>query len=240
MAMISIILPVYNCAPQLEKGLAQLKPFLRRQGIEHEIIVVDDGSANPQAVINLVNDYEAIPAMMHENRGKGAAVQLGVRHAKGDFIIFMDGDFPFNLSVIPEMFEVLQSGKAEVVIGDRTLKASRYPANINPWRKAGSKVLSLIVSSFYVPGIRDTQCGVKGFTQTAGKKIFSRVTQPGFSFDVEVLFIAHKNGYKIARVPVEVYEQPNSSVKVLKDGKAMLRSLYSIFINNRKGEYKIK
>jgi dolichyl-phosphate beta-glucosyltransferase len=240
MALTSIILPVYNCAPELEKGLAELKPMLEREGIEHEILVVDDGSANPQAVIDMMARYNAIPAMMQYNQGKGAAVQFGVKQAKGDFIIFMDGDFPFHLSVIPNMIGVLQSGKAEVVIGDRTLKDSRYPVNINPWRKLGSKVLSMIVSNFYVPGIRDTQCGVKGFTKMAGKKIFSRVTQPGFSFDVEVLFIAHKNGFTIARVPVQVYEQANTSVRVMKDGRAMLRSLYSIFINNRKGAYTIK
>ena len=240
MALTSIILPVYNCAPELEKGLAELKPLLEREGIEHEILVVDDGSANPQAVIDLVADYNATPVMMQLNQGKGAAVRFGVKQAKGDIILFMDGDFPFHLSVIPNMIGVLQSGKADVVIGDRTLKDSRYPVNINPWRKLGSKVLSMIVSNFYVPGIRDTQCGVKGFTKMAGKKIFGRVTQTGFSFDVEVLFIAHKNGFTIARVPVQVYEQANTSVRVMKDGRAMLRSLYSIFINNRKGAYTIK
>lgn len=240
MALTSIILPVYNCTPELEKGLAELKPLLEREGIDHEILVVDDGSANQEAVLDLMAGYNAIPVLVFPNGGKGAAVKLGVKQAKGDFIIFMDGDFPFHLSVIPNMIEVLQSGKADIVIGDRTLKDSKYPVNINPWRKVGSKVLSMIVSNFYVPGISDTQCGVKGFTKMAGKTIFSKVTQERFSFDVEVLFIAHKNGFKIARMPVQVYEQPNTSVRVMKDGRAMLRSLYSIFINNRKGEYKIK
>ena len=240
MALISIILPVYNCAPELEKGLAQLKPLLVREGFDHEILVVDDGSDNSDVVIGLVKDYGATPCMMQQNSGKGAAVKYGVRQAKGDFIVFMDGDFPFDLSVIPAMIEVLQSGKAEVVIGDRTLKESRYPDNVNSLRKTGSKILSMIVSNFYTPGIRDTQCGVKGFTKLAAKQIFSKVTQDGFSFDVEVLFIAHKNGFKIARVPVQVYEQANTSVKVMKDGIAMLRSLFGIFINNRKGAYIIK
>jgi dolichyl-phosphate beta-glucosyltransferase len=240
MALTSIILPVYNCTPELKKGLAELKPLLEREGIDHEILIVDDGSADLKAVMDVVDDHNATTVLRQPNMGKGLAVKYGVGVAKGDIIIFMDGDFPFHLSVIPNMIVVLQSGKADVVIGDRTLKDSQYPVNINPWRKMGSKVLSMIVSNFYVPGFRDTQCGVKGFTKMAGKKIFGRVTQPGFSFDVEVLFIAHKNGYTIARVPVQVYEQANTSVRVLKDGRAMLRSLYSIFINNRKGEYKIK
>lgn len=239
MALTSIILPVYNCAPELEKGLAELKPLLQREGINHEILVVDDGSANQQAVIDVVGDYNAIPVLVFPNGGKGAAVKQGVKHANGDIIIFMDGDFPFHLSVIPAMIEMLQSGKSEVVIGDRTLKQSKYPVNINPWRKTGSKILSLIVSTFYVPGIRDTQCGIKGFTRIAGKKIFSKVTQKRFSFDVEVLFIAHKNGFNIARVPVEVYEQAKTSVKVMKDGVEMLRSLFGIFINYMKGAYRI-
>lgn len=240
MALISIVLPVYNCAANLDKGLAALKPLLENARTQYEIIVVDDGSAEQREVAAIAQKHQCIFIAQAKNRGKGAAVKSGILTAKGDMIIFMDGDFPFHLSAIGAMIDTLRSGSAQVVIGDRTLEQSTYPANINSCRKAGSKILSAIISKFYLPGFRDTQCGIKGFTAAAGKKIFRKVTLQRFSFDVEILFIARKNGYTISRIPVHVYEQASSSVRVVKDGFYMLASLYAIFINNLIGKYRIK
>lgn len=240
MALTSIILPVYNCAANLEKGLAALKPFLEYGGIAYEIIVVDDGSRDQQQIESIARKYQCHFIAHTTNQGKGAAVKNGVLAAKGDMIIFMDGDFPFHLSAISTMIDTLQSGRAEVVIGDRTLEQSTYPDNINRYRKAGSKMLSTIISKFYLPGFRDTQCGIKGFKSETGKKIFRKVTLGRFSFDVEILFIARKNGYTISRIPVQVYEQTGTSVSVFKDGFYMLASLYAIFINNLIGKYRIQ
>jgi dolichyl-phosphate beta-glucosyltransferase len=240
MALTSIILPVYNCAANLDKGLAALKPFLENAGIPCEIIVVDDGSADQRQAAAIAQKHQCNFIAHPVNRGKGAAVKNGVLAAKGDMIIFMDGDFPFHLSAISSMIDTLQSGSAQVVIGDRTLQQSTYPDNINSYRKAGSKILSTIISKFYLPGFRDTQCGIKGFAAEAGKKIFRNVTLQRFSFDVEILFIARRNGYAISRIPVQVYEQSGTSVKVFKDGFYMLASLYAIFFNNIIGKYRIK
>jgi dolichyl-phosphate beta-glucosyltransferase len=235
----SIVLPVYNCAANLSKGLAELVPLLDEKMLAREIIIADDGSANPQEIAAIAQQYNCRLVALPGNQGKGAAVKQGILAATGDIIIFMDGDFPFHLSAITTMIEKIKNGKAEVVIGDRTLPQSSYPDSIDPYRKAGSKILSMIISKLYVPGFTDTQCGIKGFTHDAGKRIFKKVTRTGFSFDVEVLFIARKNGYEIHRVPVQVYEQSSSSVRVFKDGMAMLLSLFGIFINNISGKYRI-
>ena len=240
MALTSIILPAYNCSANLDKGLAALKPFLENANISCEIIVVDDGSADQQQVGAIAQKYQCCFIAHPANRGKGAAVKSGVLAAKGDIIIFMDGDFPFHLSAISTMIDTLQTGRAQVVIGDRTLEQSTYPANIDSYRKAGSKMLSAIISKFYLPGFRDTQCGIKGFAAKAGKKIFGKVTLQRFSFDVEILFIARRNGYTISRMPVQVYEQSGTSVRVVKDGFYMLASLCAIFINNIIGKYRIR
>ena len=239
MVRTSIVLPVYNCAANLDKGLASLKPFLQGLTIEYEVIIVDDGSATQPDIAEIAKRHNCRFIPHATNRGKGAAVKSGVLAATGDIIIFMDGDFPFHLSAISTMINTLTLGGAEVVIGDRTLEQSQYPENINAYRKAGSKLLSLIISKFYVYGFRDTQCGIKGFTAMAAREIFGRVTLRRFSFDVEVLFIARKNGYKISRIPVQVYEQASSSVRVMKDGMAMLLSLAGIFFNNVAGKYRI-
>jgi dolichyl-phosphate beta-glucosyltransferase len=237
--MISIVLPVYNCGAGLPAGLAALKQVLDEQHVPYELIIVDDGSDNQAAVEDIAIKNNCLLIKHSKNAGKGAAVKHGILQAGGAIIIFMDGDFPFHLSVIGHMIEKLRTPGVEVVIGDRTLKGSTYPANIEASRKLGSRILSGIISRLYVFGIRDTQCGIKGFKKEAGKNIFEKVTRRGFSFDVEVLFIARKNGYAIHRIPVQVYEQASSSVRVMRDGLAMLQSLFAIFINNISGKYRI-
>lgn len=237
-ALTSIILPVYNCAANLEKGLAELKPLLEKYA-PYEIIIADDGSDDPQEAAAIAKRYNCELVQHTVNKGKGAVVKAGVSRAKGDIIIFMDGDFPFHLSALVNMIETLRLGNADLVIGDRTLKESTYPHNIDSYRKAGSRILSLIISKLYVTGFRDTQCGIKGFRGKAGRSIFERVTRSGFSFDVEVLFIAQKRKYTIHRIPVQVYEQNSTSVRVMKHGMAMLLSLFAIFINNISGKYRI-
>lgn len=235
--MISIVLPVYNGSMELDKGLPLLKALLDDQQHCYEVIVVDDGSAMKESVQGTAHRHQCRYVRNERNAGKGMAVKRGVQTATGDIIIFMDGDFPFNLSIIPAMIQALQT--SQVAIGDRTHEASRFPHNIRFSRKWGSRVLSWVISRFYVSDIRDSQCGIKGFRSNTGKAIFNKVTLNGFSFDVEVLFIARKNHYQIARLPVEVYEQPASSVRILRDGLRMLGSLCSISFNNLSGKYTI-
>ncbi len=149
----------------------------------------------------------------------------------------MDGDFPFDLSVIEQMTSLLQ--EYQVVIGDRTLPGSSYSKETVLLRKTGSRILSSIIKHFYVKGIMDSQCGIKGFRAEAAKAIFSKVTLNRFSFDVELLFIATHNNFSVGRLPVHVYEQNGSSVQIFKDGLRMMRSLIRIKLNHYQGKYKI-
>jgi dolichyl-phosphate beta-glucosyltransferase len=239
MLTISIVLPVYNCTGNLEEGLAALLPYLQQYPYKYEIIIVDDGSANKEAIIEIANRFGGRYLGNVVNQGKGAAVKKGVLSATGDRIIFMDGDFPFHLSAITCMIQALEPGHNQVVIGDRTHTRSQYPKNIEPYRKLGSKLLSFLVSNFYIYGCKDTQCGIKGFTAQAGKAIFEKVTISGFAFDLEVLFIAKANGMRIDKIPVQVLDQKSSSVKVVRDGLLVLYNLLRLSVNKVTGIYKI-
>ncbi len=233
--MVSIILPVYNRSEELEKGLPGLKALLEKQSSGFEVIIVDDGSVMKEEMMSIARHHDCRYIRNEPNAGKGMAVRRGMLAASGNIIIFMDGDFPFHLSVIDEMVNVLQNNK--IVIGDRTLPSSSYPKEISLYRKWGSNLLSCLINWFYVRGIRDSQCGIKGFRAETGKAIFNKVSLNGFAFDVEVLVIARKNKYDIMRTPVHVYAQPTTSVRVMKDGLGMLISLIRIAINNVRGKY---
>lgn len=235
--MISIVLPVYNEYIKLEEGLPILITFLNAQAADYELIIVDDGSESGDKIQEISRHYACRYIRNKQNAGKGRAVKRGILAADGDTILFMDGDFPFDLSAINAIVYKLQT--AEVVIGDRTLPASRYPDTLSRSRKWGSRILSWIISNLYVKGVRDSQCGIKGFRAAIAKAIFSRATIDSFAFDVEILFIARKNNCHIARVPVHVFPQATTSVKVMKDGLLMLLSLIKISYNNLSGKYRI-
>ncbi|MDF2189782.1 glycosyltransferase [Paraflavitalea sp. CAU 1676] len=235
--MISIVLPVYNEITRLDDGLAALTGFFNDLKTDHELIVVDDGSALGPQIKLIAAHHNCLYIRNEQNAGKGVAVKRGVLAAKGDHILFMDGDFPFHLSIVQAIIDELQ--REVVAIGDRTLPGSRFPDTLSRSRKWGSRILSWIISNFYVKGIRDSQCGIKGFRAHTAKSVFDKVTFSRFAFDVEVLFIARKNNYHIARLPVHVYPQATTSVKVLKDGFSMLWGLARITINDLTGKYRI-
>lgn len=235
--MISIVLPVYNEFVRLGEGIPLLAALLSEQKVDYELIIVDDGSANSHQIEEIAKRHGCRYIRNEKNAGKGRTVKRGVMAAVGDTTIFMDGDFPFHLSVIPAIIDKLQT--ENVVIGDRTLPGSTFPDTLSRSRKWGSRVLSWIISNFYIQGIRDSQCGIKGFKAHTAKSIFGKATFNRFAFDVEILFIARKNNYHIARLPVHVFDQPTTSVSVIKDGLSMLFGLARISFNNLNGKYRI-
>lgn len=203
--------------------------------IDYEIIIVDDGSEKPVTISEYENDHCKL-LINKKNYGKGYAVKRGVLHSSGDEIIFMDGDFPFDLSVIDIACKSIIKPGIDMIIGDRTLTASSY-ARVPIIRSFGSKIISFIVSRFFTIGYYDTQCGIKGFKRAIAHDIFSKLTIKGFSFDVEVIFIAIKRKYAIAKIPVKVEKQLSSSVKIIFHGFEMLWNFFKIKLNYSRGKY---
>lgn len=233
--MISFVLPVYNCFDKLSAKLPELIMQLDDAGILYEIIIVDDGSSNKIDISYCLNSQCKI-LVNDKNCGKGYSVKRGIMAACGEAIIFMDGDFPFEPEVIEHACSEIQSPEVDMIIGDRTLPGSSYKEA--PFiRSAGSKIISFIVSRFVTPGYYDTQCGIKGFKREVAKDIFSKLTINGFSFDVEIIFIAIKRKYTIKKIEVKVVKQLSSNVKVIFHGFQMLINFFRIKINFSKGRY---
>ena len=235
---ISIILPVYNCYVSFEKGIAVLRKVLDELSVHNEIIIVNDGSEidhdkiDRQALL-----YDGRLISYKQNKGKGYAVKKGVQVSQGKYIIYMDGDFPFDMNVVRTAYEKLTMPGIDMIIGDRTLPGSSY-TEAPLIRSAGSKVLSFIVSRFVTPQYYDTQCGIKGFKRQVANDIFSKLTISGFSFDVELIFIALKKKYRIEKIPVKVEKQLSSNVKVVLHGFGMLLNFFKIGFNNYLDKYK--
>ncbi len=235
--MISLVLPVYNCYPAFEASLPACVSAMKGLGQSYELIVVDDCSREGTPFRELSEKYGCIYIRNQRNRGKGYSVRMGFARATGEIQLFMDGDFPFELTVIERMILIFREATVDLVIGDRTLPASRYPKALPVMRKIGSRILSMFAGHIFTPGYFDTQCGVKGFRKAAAGELFPDMVIDGFSFDMEILYVALKRKYRIERVPVEAKRQEASHVRVGRHGLEMLANLFKISYHQIRGKY---
>jgi dolichyl-phosphate beta-glucosyltransferase len=237
--MISLILPVYNCFPETMHTIPMLVDRLAHLGIPFEIILVDDHSKNPGKYQELAAAHHCIYLRNDRNFGKGFSVRKGFANAAGTVLIFMDGDFPFELEVIDRMIQTFRDEKIDIVIGDRSLEMSTFPDGTTPLRNTGSHILSLITKRCITRGFSDTQCGIKGFRKTAADHIFPYTVVDGFSFDLEILFIAIRKKYVISKIPVKAIKQSSSNVRVIYHGIETLVNIVRIFIRKWRGLYPV-
>lgn len=235
--MISIILPCYNGSGILSKQLPGFIEYLKSEIKHFEVIIVDDGSEDRLQTHQIAQKNGCKFMALDKNKGKGAAVRAGIIAASGDMKIFTDVDIPFLYKCITTIIDELKKG-ADVVIGDRNLQSSSYFEEISSLRKLGSSIFTFIVERVITKGIRDTQCGLKGFTREASEKIFRKSVIEGFSFDVEVLIIATNNKLEVRRIPVTLRNQDESSVSLWRHSVGMLMDLARIKIREQMGRYK--
>ena len=124
----------------------------------------------------------------------------------------------------------------EVAIGSREAPgAVRY--NEPPHRHLTGRVFNTIVRWLAMPGLQDTQCGFKCFRGDIAEKVFPLQTMTGWSFDVEVLYIARRLGYQIVEVPIHWYYNPDSRVRLVQDSLQMALDLLHIRMNGLQGRY---
>ncbi|MFT7616251.1 MAG: dolichyl-phosphate beta-glucosyltransferase [Candidatus Woesearchaeota archaeon] len=236
---LSIVIPAYNEAKRIRRTLIQMLAFLNTHNITYEIIIVDDGSTD--TTLQVVRKFKGNIKIVQNktNLGKGFAVKTGIEHAKYDLILFSDADLATPIGEVLGMIKQIDKGH-DVVIASRNLPESTIVVKQSLFRQILGKTFPLLVKLLLVPGITDTQCGFKLFTAKAAKRIVKLQTISRFSFDVELLFIARKLGFKVAEVPVTWTDQKGSTVNPLRDGLRMLVDLVKIRVNQIKGKYTSK
>jgi len=235
---LTIVIPAFGAADILEKNLPVLFEYLNKQTYSSEVIIVDDGSDDDGATRKIAQNFSCIYSRNPVNMGKGASVRNGMVIATGRFRIFTDADIPYELDVIGTMLKYLDIKEFDLVIGDRHLKDSSYFYK-TPWlRRFTSAFFTYFVGTIVTTNFFDTQCGVKGFKSHIADYIFERTRINGFSFDVEILYIALKSTFEIKRIPVRLRNQEKSTVKVFKHGFIMFFDLFKIKFNNMRGFYK--
>ena len=239
---LSIIIPAYNEARRLPRYLQHIVAVLTPRCSSYEIIVVDDGSHDrtAQAVEQLAQQHPQLRLIqLRRNRGKGAAVRRGMQAARGTVQLFTDADGATRIEELTRLQVALDAG-ADLAIGSRALAASHPHFTVHArWhRSLLGTFFNAIVQRLGLHNMADTQCGFKLFRRSVAQDLFSVTCVDGYAFDLELLYIARRRGYRIAEVPINWTDQPGSKVRLWRDGFTMLRELLAIRKREAKGYYR--
>ncbi len=243
---LSVVIPAYNESARLTRTLEATSVYLeaRRQNDnwDWELLIVDDGSRDDTARVAqqwAKGQTDAVAARVRVlryemNRGKGYAVRTGILQACPDstHVLFMDADLATPIAEVEKLLAAL-SPSTPVAIGSRPLADSQLLVRQPRWRELAGRGFNGLVQLAATPGIKDTQCGFKLMTRPVAQAIFSRCVLDGFSFDVELLFVARKLGLKIAEVPVQWAHQEGAAAfatkgAYLRHGLRMIADLFRI------------
>jgi dolichyl-phosphate beta-glucosyltransferase len=237
---VSVVVPAYNEERRIERMLVEALAYVRQRGLATEILVVDDGSRDhTSGVVGRL--ARARPELrlirLAQNHGKGYAVRTGVVNAVGDSVLLADADGATPIAELERLEHALASGH-DVAVGSRAVSRDAGVHVERRWyRHVMGRTFHRLVETLAVKGVRDTQCGFKLFRGVVAHDLFSRMRMAGFSFDVEVLLMAQRRGYRIVEVPINWVHQPGSKVNMVRDSIRMAADLIAIRANCLRGEY---
>lgn len=241
---LSIIIPAYNEERRLPPTLDRIMGFLHAQPYAAEVLVVENGSTDRTSAV--VEEFIAGQGevdngpqirLLHSSQGKGAAVKFGMLAAQGDYRFICDADLAMPIEEIARFLPpTLKRGSFDVAIASREAAgAVRYDEPF--YRHTMGRVFNWLVRIMAVPGIQDTQCGFKMFTREAALLLFPLQRLDGWSFDVEVLYIARLYHLRLVEIPIRWYYQTDSRVRPVQDTINMVRELLKIRRNGQDGLY---
>jgi len=227
----SVVVPAYNEEKRISLSLPLIYSSLTCRFSRFEIIVVDDGSSDRTAEKVLEFSQHGHPEVRViryvTNRGKGYAVRTGILAAQGDIILFSDADLSTPMEELDKLKRVLDQGY-DLAIGSRALKDSKIELRQPFYRVVMGKTFNKIVQGLALPGVWDSQCGFKMFKHNAAKQLFGSCRLDGFSFDVEVLFLARKWGMTSHEVPVRWTNSTESKVNPITHALQMLCDVFTL------------
>ena len=234
---LSIVIPTYNEESLIISTLGQVAGFLATREHTWEVVVADDGSTDGTAklVEEFINLNPHVRLLRLSHGGKGWAVRQGILEAKGEYRFLCDADLSMPIEQL-ERFLPAQVQGLDIAVGSREAPGARRfgePAI----RHLMGRVYNRLVRVLAVRGLSDTQCGFKCFRGEIVPLLFLNQTMDGFSFDVEVLLVARKEGLRIREIPIDWHFRKRSKVRPLQDTLSMTRDLLKIRWRYRKGRY---
>lgn len=218
-------------------SLAQVDQFVAAQTYPIEVIVVNNNSRDTtlQIAQHFAAAHPYARVLNQPRQGKGAAVQTGMLAGQGEYLFICDADFSMPVEEISKFIPPAVD-HYDVAIASREAPGARR-VDEPQYRHLMGRVFNFIVRVLAIPGIQDTQCGFKVFRREVARDVFTLQTIDGWGFDVEVLFIALKHGYRMIEVPITWYYRPQSRISPIRDSINMVIEVMRVRLNGWRGKY---
>lgn len=245
---VTIIIPCYNERQNLQRGvLSEVAKYLKSANFKSEVIISDDGSTDDsrELVEEFIKKNPNFRLLKNSHGGKANAVWSGIQNAKGEIVLFSDMDQSTPIKEIEKILPFYQEGYS-VVFGSRGKMRENFPI----LRQLTSWGFRTVRQIFLLKGIIDTQCGFKSFKREVALEIFPLLdvirrpsSKKGWSvsaFDVELLFLAKKRGYKLKEVTVSWKDRDIATDKgknFVSESIDMLKQILRVKLNDLKGVY---
>ena len=213
---LTVAIAAFNEEHRLPQALDRALAMLATWPQPFEVVVCDDGSTDRTA--ELVEDYAhrgVRLVRLRRNRGKGAAVRAAILASRGDYVLFSDADFSTPITELPRVLHPLEAGEAEITIGSRRqADGTDMRASQPRYRRAFGKLFHALAALVAVRDIGDTQAGFKALRGDVAREVFARMQVESIVFDVELLHLAQRNGYRVREVPVRWTNAGGSRMRV--------------------------
>ncbi|MFL7891305.1 MAG: dolichyl-phosphate beta-glucosyltransferase [Anaerolineales bacterium] len=234
---LSVIIPAFNEEQRLPRTLAQVLSFLQTQAYPSEILVIENASHDRTFQVADVfatqhhSQQLPIKVLREPVQGKGAAVKRGVFLARGEYHFMCDADLSMPVEEINRFLPPILD-EFDIAIASREAPgAVRY--NEPVYRHMVGRVFNTLIRTLALPGLNDTQCGFKCFKSAVARELFEKMTITGWSFDVEILYLAQQHNFRIVEVAIPWYYNPDSHISVVKDSLQMALDIFKIRFRGR-------
>jgi len=217
---VTVIIPTKN-EPAIDKVITRVMQALNR--VDYEVIVVDKSSddTGEKAVAS------GAVLVKQEGEGYGDACLTGLKRAKGEIVVFIDGDMSYDPREIWKILDPIMRGEADLVIGNRFHNLRR--GSMKFVNKIGNKMLTWIINKLFKSNIGDTQSGFRAIRKEKLEKLSVKAT--GWGFQTELLIKALRNGLRIVEVPISYYPRVGKSkLRPFRDGIKILATAVRVFL----------
>jgi dolichyl-phosphate beta-glucosyltransferase len=235
--LVSIVIPAHNEEQRLVPSLEKIDAFLKTQSFTGEVIVVENGSQDRTAEVGreFAKTHPYAHVMQVDTRGKGLAVKAGMLAAKGQWRFICDADLSMPIEELVNFLPPHTNGY-DILIATREGKGARR-VDEPEYRHLMGRINNFIIKVAALPDFEDTQCGFKMFSREVAEDLFGVQQTSGIGFDVELLFIAKKRGYRVREVPITWYFNSDSKMRLVDDSLKMLLEILQVRRNWWKGVY---
>ncbi|MBC7876011.1 MAG: glycosyltransferase family 2 protein [Anaerolineales bacterium] len=234
---LSIVIPAHNEENRLPQTLGQIFAFLENQSYTSEVIIVENGSSDRTLELaqEFTSQHKNLIVIREELRGKGNAVRRGLLDARGEYRFICDADLSMPINEVQKFLPPVLND-FDIAIGTREAPgAIRF--NEPPYRHWGGRAINLVIQLLILPGLNDTQCGFKCFRAEIAENLFRQQTLTGWSFDIELLYLARRKRLSIKEIPIQWYFDADSKVNAIRDALHMIGDIFRIHMNALRGRY---